>query len=166
MIEGVNSVLANAAIVRANAEQSSVVRSFAANPARVQEAASAPQAPYISPYIHLDVNYNKAVLQIRDSDTGDVLKQFPSNTTLEARRRAATAQQNAQLANEGTNTGEVPAPQTQSTPEFQVQEVSVERSSPGTTGVTVNAEAQVAAAAFASAAIASSAGASTVSITA
>ena len=39
MIEAVNSVLANASLVRGNAEQVDVSKSFAANPDRVQEAA-------------------------------------------------------------------------------------------------------------------------------
>lgn len=88
MIEGTNSVLATAQIVRGAAEQSSVARSFAANPDRAQEVPAGPRAPYISPYIFVDVNFDKAVLQIRDSDTGDVLRQFPSESTLEARSRA------------------------------------------------------------------------------
>ncbi|MCB9988723.1 MAG: hypothetical protein H6868_05225 [Rhodospirillales bacterium] len=50
------------------------------------------QAPYVSPYIHVDLNYDKAVLQIRDSDTGDVLNQFPSQKRLEALARDAARQ--------------------------------------------------------------------------
>lgn len=89
MIEAVNSVLANAPYTKAVVEQQSVVRSFAANPARVQEA---PQAPYISPYIHMDVNFDKAVLLLRDADTGDVVRQIPTEGQLEAYRRAQNAQ--------------------------------------------------------------------------
>lgn len=87
MIEATNSVLANAQFVRGVADQTSAARSFAANPDRAQEVPSGPSAPYISPYIFVDVNYDKAVLQIRDSDTGDVLRQFPSESALEARRK-------------------------------------------------------------------------------
>ncbi len=85
MIEAVNSVLSNAQVARGNAEQNSQARSLAANPERVQEVA---QAPYVSPYIFLDVNYDRAVLQLRDSDTGDVLRQYPSESQMEAYRRA------------------------------------------------------------------------------
>ncbi len=89
MIEAVNSSVSSSAILRASADQASVQRAQS-NPARVQEAAEplrdAPQVPYISPYIHLDLNYNKAVLQIRDSSTGDVVRQFPSEESLEVRR--------------------------------------------------------------------------------
>jgi len=49
---------------------------------------SAPKAPFVSPYIHIDLNFDKAVLQIRDSDTGDVVEQFPSNSRLQQLRRA------------------------------------------------------------------------------
>ncbi len=89
MIEAVNSSVSSSAVLRATADQVSVQRAQS-NPARVQEAAEplrdAPQVPYISPYIHLDLNYNKAVLQIRDSSTGDVVRQFPSEESLEVRR--------------------------------------------------------------------------------
>lgn len=89
MIEAVNSVISNAVLARGSAEQQSVARSFAANPERVQEVA---QAPYVSPYISMDINYNKAVLQIRDSDTGDVVRQFPTESQMEAYRKAQAAQ--------------------------------------------------------------------------
>jgi len=89
MIEAVNSVVSNAVLARGSAEQQSVVRSFAANPERVQEVA---QAPYVSPYISMNIDYNKAVLQIRDSDTGDVVRQFPTESQMEAYRKAQAAQ--------------------------------------------------------------------------
>ena len=124
MIEAVNAVLSNASLSRGVAEQQSTVRSYAANPERVQEIA---QAPYISPYIYVDTNFNKAVLQIRDSETGDVLHQFPSESQLKAYRRAqATAASHEQppLRSQedversvsaedvaATNTSSAPAPQ-------------------------------------------------------
>lgn len=89
MIEAVNSVISNAVLARGSAEQQSVVRSFAANPERVQEVA---QAPYVSPYISMNIDHNKAVLQIRDSDTGDVIRQFPTESQMEAYRKAQAAQ--------------------------------------------------------------------------
>lgn len=137
MIEAVNSVIANASALRATAEQASAARSFTANPERVQEVV---QAPYVSPYISMDINYNKAVLQIRDGDTGDVLKQFPSETALEFRSR--------QLAQEKVK----PAPklETQETAPAQVEVKSPEVSAPALQSSAVNAQAQVAAAALAS----------------
>ena len=86
MIEAVNSVLSNAPYTKAVVEQQSAARSFAANPDRVQEASI--QAPYISLYIKVDTNFDKAVLQIRDNDTGDVVRQIPTESQLEAYRRA------------------------------------------------------------------------------
>jgi FlaG protein len=125
MIEAVNAVVANASLLRGSAEQASAARSFAANPARVQEVI---QAPYVSPFIYVDVNYDKAVLQIRDSDTGDVLKQFPSEQTMAIRSRIAQSQ----AAQTQPDVPDAPAPQ-------------------------VNAQAQVAASALASTAQAAAA---------
>lgn len=92
MIEAANSVALNFSTLRGNAEQVASTRSYAANPEKVQEVA---QAPYVSPYIYVDVDFDRAVLQIRDSDTGDVVRQFPSESEMETRRRAATAQSRA-----------------------------------------------------------------------
>ncbi len=83
MFEAVNSVISNAPFLRNAAEQVSSARDINAS------KPSVPEAPYISPYVHLDTNYDKAVIQIRDSDTGDVLKQFPSQETLAQRARQA-----------------------------------------------------------------------------
>ncbi len=90
MFEAVNSVISNAPMLRGNAEQMAVARSFAANPDRVQEV---PMAPYISPYIHVDVKYNEAVLQLRDSDTGAVESQIPSEERLVQIREAEERRQ-------------------------------------------------------------------------
>lgn len=89
MFEAVNSVLSNAPLVRGAAEQQSSARSLAANPAQVQVVA---QAPYISPYIKVDIEYDKAVILIRDADTGDTVRQIPSEPALEAARRQIAAQ--------------------------------------------------------------------------
>lgn len=90
MIEAVNSAVANAQVARGSAEQIDAARALAASSERLRSAI-VPQAPYVSPYIAVDVNYNKAVLQIRDSETGDVLRQFPSQSRLEALQREAAA---------------------------------------------------------------------------
>lgn len=136
MIEAVNSVVSNATLVRGAAEQQSVTRSFAANPERVQEI---PKAPFISPYIRVDTNFNKAVLQIRDSDTGDVIRQFPSESQLEAYRRAqASTARSQQQSTQASAGDDVPAPQ--STPDF-VPRVSLEsRSAPAPTTTPTNTQ--------------------------
>lgn len=130
MIEAVNSVLASSTAVRGVAEQVSTARSFAANPDRVQEVA---KAPYVSPYIRVDVNFDKAVLQVRDSDTGDVLRQYPSESQLQAYRRAQAAQSRAQALVEKENL----QPQVQSSPAPDVPDVEV--SAPQVADVTVAA---------------------------
>ena len=85
MIEAVNSVLSNSSATRIAAEQQTTARSFAANPEKVQEAA---KTPYVSPAISIDRASNKAIIQIRDSDTGDVVRQFPTEGQLKAYRTA------------------------------------------------------------------------------
>jgi len=110
MLEAVNSVLQTAPLIRAQTEQASAVDSFAANPDRTQRVAP-PQAPYVSLFIHVDNNLNKAVLQIRDSETGDVTGQLPSEASLRARASAAEAQ--------APRTDTTPSPQTDTTPSPQ-----------------------------------------------
>ncbi len=96
MIEAVNSVLSNASASRQIVEQQSTARSNAANPTKIQEAATT--TPYISPYISLDRSSNRAVLQIRDSDTGDVLRQYPTKTQLRAYQNAQEYSQRLERA--------------------------------------------------------------------
>jgi hypothetical protein len=142
MIEAVNSVVSNAPLLRGNTEQS--VSDVSSNPVRAQEAVSLPQAPYISPFIYVDVNLNKAVLQIRDSDTGDVLSQYPSETALRVQqygtRRseqpksqppAQEAKVDAQVYSPGQETAaasaEVSAPSPSPSPQAQAASAAFER---------------------------------------
>ena len=104
MLEAVNSVISNASLLRGQSEQQSQSRALATNPDSVQVV---PQAPYISPYIRIDSNYNTAVLVIRDRDTGDTLTTIQSDASLQARADAA-ARSRADIL--GTDT---PAPQQQ-----------------------------------------------------
>jgi len=99
MIEAVNSVLSNSSASRTAVEQTSTVRSTAANPQRIQEAA---QAPFVSPAISIDRQSSRAIIQIRDSDTGDVVRQFPTEGQLKAYRQAQefSDRQKAQADNE------------------------------------------------------------------
>ncbi len=84
MLEAVNSVLSNASATRASAEQQSTVRSYAANPEKVQEAAR----PAVTRTITIDNSINRAVLEIRDNSSGDVVRQFPTEGQLKAYRTA------------------------------------------------------------------------------
>lgn len=96
MIEAVNSVLSNASLTRGATAQPSAERIVSANPEKVQERA---QAPYVSPYISVDKASNRAVLQIRDSDTGDVVRQFPTEGQLKAYRTAQNFVDKAESSN-------------------------------------------------------------------
>ncbi|MEM7680167.1 MAG: hypothetical protein AAF182_04115 [Pseudomonadota bacterium] len=92
MIEAVNSVLSNSQALRSGGDGIDVAK--APVPARSSVSdISVPVAPFISPYIQVDVNNNAAILQIRDSDTGDVLNQFPSEARLEQIAREEAARQ-------------------------------------------------------------------------
>ncbi|MGH1378192.1 MAG: hypothetical protein ACRBB3_05155 [Alphaproteobacteria bacterium] len=75
MIEAVSSSLASAQSLRSNVAEG-------VSSVSVEGARAAPQAPYISPHISIDLAHNKAVIEIRDSDTGDVQQQFPSESRL------------------------------------------------------------------------------------
>src|SRR5688572_8973441 len=130
MIEAVNSVVSTSPLAKGTAEAQSVVRSFAANPERVQEIA---MAPYVSPYIRVDVNFDRAVLLIRDSDTGDVLRQFPSESQMEAYRRAeaaATSRKQIQAQQTQTSADPITAPKAAPVPETKTQSVSFEAPTP------------------------------------
>jgi uncharacterized FlaG/YvyC family protein len=108
MIEAVNSVLQSAPVIRGNAEKTSTSDSFAANPQSVQKVA---QAPYVSPYITVDVHTNTTVLQIRDSATGKVVDQIPSKTNLETQQRdVVTEAQQQQVPLAQTVTADVASP--------------------------------------------------------
>lgn len=114
MIEAVNSVLANSSLSRGSAVQLSTAAKVS------QEAPVTPKAPYISPHIVVDTGANKAVIQIRDSDTGDVLTQFPSESRIRA-IQADQALQAAQAARQDSLTGAEPsrpnvAPEAPATP--------------------------------------------------
>lgn len=136
------------------------------------ELKGGPEAPYISPYISVDINYNKAVLQIRDSDTGDVLKQFPSESRLQQIRQETAARQ---AEEERSGGGEAAAAQTSentvsSNTLFRVNElasnISVDVSkAPSSGGGSQIAEAQVASQALASTQVAASSAGSSGNVT-
>ncbi len=93
MIEAVNSTIANVAVSR-----DAAVRSANTAPPPLPEGApSVPQAPFVSPYISVDLDFDTAVLQIRDSETGDVQQQFPTQSRLAQLRRAQDAQESLDL---------------------------------------------------------------------
>lgn len=130
MIEAVNSVVATTQVSRGNPAQQSSSRASSTNTESVQQIA---QAPYVSPYISVDLNFDRAVLQIRDSETGDVVRQFPTESQLEAYRRAQTAQQvqqqqtaepapSVEASSGQQQVVQAPAPQAQTAPTPQPQQ--------------------------------------------
>lgn len=102
MIEAVKSTIVATSLVKPGLEQTSNARSFAANPDRIQEVAV--EVPYVSPNIRVDNNAKVAILEFRDSMSGDVLAQIPSEAQLEAyRRRQAREAAEAQAEVTGAN---------------------------------------------------------------
>lgn len=87
MIEAVNSALTTGTATKGAQEQVSSAKSFAANPERTQEVVS---APYISPKVRLDVDFDKAILEFRSAETGDIVAQTPSKAQLQAYRKSTT----------------------------------------------------------------------------
>lgn len=129
MLEAVNSVLSNASLLRGPADQQSSARSLAANPKQVQVVN---QAPYVSQYISVDIDYDTAVILIRDSETGDTVRQIPTEPALEAARRQVAAQAAGDQFNVSDRVAPTPqeekqaaysaAPQTQDIPAAPVQQ--------------------------------------------
>ncbi|NCC22990.1 MAG: hypothetical protein EOM26_11110 [Alphaproteobacteria bacterium] len=99
-----NSVISNSPLLRGNTEQVTVARSYAANPDRVQEV---PQAPYVSPYVHVDLQYNEAVLQLRNGESGDVETQIPSEKRLAQIRQFEEQRQLQQFAQAEAGNAEI-----------------------------------------------------------
>jgi len=85
MIEATNSSIAASAVVRPLIDREAASNSFAADPQKIK---SIPKAPFISPFISVDVNLNIAVLQIRESETGEVVRQIPSENQIRAYKDA------------------------------------------------------------------------------
>ncbi len=101
MVDVVNSSTASAVILRAGGGANA--NGPAQQPDIISEAVQSgapdtPQAPYVSPYISVNYDYDKAVLQIRDADTGDVQEQFPTNSRLAQIRRAQAQLEQARLS--------------------------------------------------------------------
>lgn len=83
MIEAINSTIANAQLMRGAVEQQT---ERAARP-EPQEAVDFVQAPFISPVISIDTEYNTAVLLLRNSESGEVVDQIPSESALQSDNR-------------------------------------------------------------------------------
>lgn len=91
MIEAVNAVVSNSQILRSVAEQTSTTQVLSANPSRIQAAAIT--APYLSPHVDYNGAQSKPIFVVRDSATGETLKQFPSEAQIRAYAKAAAVRE-------------------------------------------------------------------------
>lgn len=138
MIEAVKSTVANSALLRGSVEQSSTLNSYAANPDKLQVSS---QTPYVSPTVRVDVNTKIAILEYRESVSGEVLAQIPSEQAIRSyklREAKEDAQIAAQLTKKlGTQKGA--APITTNAPTAQTQNVP----QPSTTELSSSSNAEV-----------------------
>ena len=174
MIEAVTSAISNSTVSRASVEQLSGANSFAADPVAVESVAKGPRAPFVSPYVQYDTNFDTAVLQIRDSETGDVLKQFPTEQTLQRREFISSIEQGREqrplfnfegpevqsvdVSSQGQGAGDVSA--------FQTAVIVSAQSSSGENPTSTAGAAQTAIAAFSAGALSGQAVSAQVSVTA
>lgn len=111
MIEAVNAVVSNAQILRSMAEQVSATQNLSANPARIQTAAVS--APYLSPHVDFNGGNSKPIFVVRDSSSGEVIKQFPSEAQIRAYNKAAQVREQviiqAQFQRSGSDYAEAAA---------------------------------------------------------
>ena len=85
MVDNVSSIGASNALPRPNVQTQNQAQHFeldgpASNPG--------PSAPFISPKVEYSNDFDRTVLLIRDSDTGEVVQQYPSENQLRAYQRA------------------------------------------------------------------------------
>lgn len=107
MIEtlNINSVTTSAA--GAGAQQAV----FARKEQQQLEKPQAPVAPYVSPRVRVDNLTNIAMIEFRDSETGAVVNQFPSEKQILAFQKAESLGENA------PETAQAAAPQQQAKPQ-------------------------------------------------
>lgn len=103
MIEAVNAVVSNSQLLRSVAEQTSTTQTISSNPNRVQAAAIT--APYLSPHVDYNGGNSKPIFVVRDSATGETVKQFPSEAQIRAYQKAAQVQEQAYVQMQFQQTG-------------------------------------------------------------
>jgi len=115
MIEAVNSTLAQASIAKAPIESGSSQSSFAADANKVREVS---EATYFSPTVRVDASTKIAILEFRESSSGDVVIQMPSEQQMRAYQANKVRQDaNFEAAVQGNST----------TQEAVITEAQVER---------------------------------------
>ena len=117
MVDAINSVLANAPLLRNDAEQASsrvsvaelqVARdqaerqqvSLTRNDFATQNVSETPQAPFISPVVSINTQFDTAVLLLRNSEDGEVVDQIPSESALQTQQRQISATEQSQSEQE------------------------------------------------------------------
>ncbi|HEY0901893.1 MAG TPA: hypothetical protein VGD95_07205 [Micavibrio sp.] len=157
MIEGVNSSLQTAQLLRANVQQTAETAAFSADTAPVQKLARAP-----SMSIYVDIDFDTAVLQFKNAETRAVIDQIPSETLLQSRardeaRQAAVREQIAKPLSEArsSETRSSESAPTTSTPDVKVGGMNTDKA-PAAPVTTAPTPQQMAA--FASAASAATSG--------
>jgi hypothetical protein len=100
MIEAVNSAVAASSVLKGLVPQGLQSNPSQAPVESVEPtgAPTGPRAPFVSPMVYMNLDYNKAVLQIRDSETGDVVNQIPSDNRLAAQQRTILAEEDLYVA--------------------------------------------------------------------
>lgn len=94
MIEAVKSTVASSTMLKATADVLSATNGYAANPDKIQTVS---QAPYVSPTVRVDVLTKIAILEFRESLSGEVLAQIPSENAIRT-YKMREARGDAQLA--------------------------------------------------------------------
>ena len=128
MIEAVKSTIAQASIAKAPVEAGSSLKSLSANPDKIQEVSSSNSsteaAPYVSPTVRVDVATKVAVLEFRESDTGEVLIQIPSEQQIRAyqtRKARQDAEFEAKLEQDSAPKARAPESNNASAPAAKVE---------------------------------------------
>lgn len=103
MIEAVNAVVSNSPILRSISEQTSTTQVLSANPSKVQSASIS--APYLSPHVDYNGGNSKPIFVVRDSSTGETLKQFPSEAQIRAYAKAAQVREQVIVQSEFQSRG-------------------------------------------------------------
>lgn len=128
---GASSASANSADLTARSvSQSNVVQSVASDASSSDGSSILTRPPYISPAIRLDYETQQVVLEYRDSSTGEVTKQVPSGSQIDAYNRAEETTLSAIRENQTQVTGSSSDVQVQTSAEgFTSPEVNVDVSS-------------------------------------
>ena len=103
MLEAVTTTLMNGVYTRVEA-QKIAPQPVAVRPAPLVQSTVA--APYISPYVMMSETSSRAILAVRDTATGNVTRQYPSERQLRAYQRTDDVLESALALPDDKNPGE------------------------------------------------------------